>query len=148
MTDFAVAILNDLNSYSVLRYEFAVDECDAWKAFANGIRTSQSWNSDWFTVARRLFLYGGAKEFNPKWDDVDRIVDYATALEAALVPEMDFARKRISCRSAKLITTDPAEQATITTLVKRLYDARSSVVHGSKLSDEKRNWLIRQLRAN
>ena len=30
----------------------------------------------------------------------------------------------------------------IAALVKELYDIRSSVVHGSKLSDEKRDWLI------
>jgi hypothetical protein len=142
VVQFPYRAMNDLNSYSVLRYQFVIDECDPWKRFANGMKTSQSWNADWFTVARRLFLHGGAKEFNPKWDDVDRIVDYVTALEAAVVPEMDFARKRISCRCAKLITTDPARQAAIASLVKRLYDARSSVVHGSKLSNDKRDWLI------
>jgi hypothetical protein len=26
----------------------------------------------WFSVSRRFFLYGGAKEFNPTWDEVDR----------------------------------------------------------------------------
>jgi hypothetical protein len=77
-----------------------------------------------------------------KWDDVDRIVDYLTALEAAVVPEMDFARRRISHRSALLIACDRPEQAAIVTLVRQLYDARSSVVHGSRLSDEKRRWLI------
>jgi Apea-like HEPN len=116
------------------------EEYESWRAFA--IRGSQSWNSEWFSVSRRFFLYGGAKEFNPKWDDVDRILDYVTALEAAVVPEMDFARRRISRRSAMLISSDPTEQSVIATLVKQLYDIRSSVVHGSKLSDEKRDWLI------
>jgi Apea-like HEPN len=134
--------MNDLNSYSALRFDLRSDECNPWNAFAKCIRESQSWNSDWFSVARRFFLYGGAKEFNPKWDDVDRIVDYVTAVEAAVVPDMDFSRRRISHRSAKLISPDPAEQTVTVALMKQLYDIRSSVVHGSKLSEEKRDWLI------
>jgi Apea-like HEPN len=142
VVQFPYRAMNDLNSYSALRFEFRSDECDSWKAFAKNVREGCSWNSDWFSVARRFFLYGGGKEFNPKWDDVDRIVDYMTAVEAAVVPEMDFARRRISQRSSKLVSTDPAVQSVIVALMKHLYDIRSSVVHGSKLSDEKRNWLI------
>lgn len=127
--------MNNLNSDSVLPFNFAQGDCQAWKAFANGLRTSQSWRSEWFSVARHFFLRGGAKEFTPEWDEVDRIVDYATALEATLVPEHDFSRRRISSRAASLVSPD--EQ-----LVKRLYDIRSTIVHGSKLSDEKRQWLL------
>ena len=72
--------MNDLNSYSSLRFEVESEECQLWKAFADSIRRSQSWSSDWFTAARRFFLSGGAKRFDPKSDDVDRIVDYATSL--------------------------------------------------------------------
>lgn len=139
---FPYRAMNDLNSYSPLRFELGSEECESWTTFATAIRASQSWDSEWFSVSRRFFLYGGAKEFNPKWDDVDRILDYVTALEAAVVPEMDFARRRISRRSAMLISSDPPEQSGIATLVKQLYDIRSSVVHGSKLSHEKRDWLI------
>jgi Apea-like HEPN len=142
VVQFPYRAMNDLNSYSPLRFELGSEECESWKVFANAIRGSQSWNSEWVSVSRRFFLYGGAKEFNPKWDDVDRILDYVTALEAAVVPEMDFARRRISRRSAMLISSAPTEQSVIATLVKQLYDIRSSVVHGSKLSDEKRDWLI------
>jgi hypothetical protein len=142
VVQFPYRAMNDLNSYSALRFEFRSEECDTWKAFAKGISEGYSWNSEWFSVARRFFLYGGSKEFNPKWDDVDRIVDYMTAVEASIVPEMDFARRRISQRSARLISTDPVEQSVIVALMKQLYDIRSSVVHGSKLSDEKRDWLI------
>jgi hypothetical protein len=79
--------MNDLNSYSILRFEIGPEECETWKPFSDVIRKSQSWSSDWFATARRFFLSGGAKEFNAKWDDVDRILDYATALESTLVPE-------------------------------------------------------------
>jgi Apea-like HEPN len=142
VVQFPYRAMNDLNSYSALRFELQTDECESWKAFAKGIMESRSWNSEWFSVARRFFLYGGAKEFNPRWDDVDRILDYVTALQAALVPEMDFVRRRINRRSALLISSEAEEQSAVAALVKQLYDIRSSIAHGSKLSDEKRNWLI------
>jgi len=94
-------------------------------------------------VARRFFLYGGAKEFNPLWDEVDRIVDYATMLEAAIVPEHDFLKRRMSHRAAALVApTDRAEHQTVKTLIKQLYEIRSSIVHGSRVSTEARAWLI------
>jgi hypothetical protein len=135
--------MNDLNSYSPLRFNVESNECKSWKAFADCIRESQSWGSDWFGVARRFFLYGGAKEFNPKWDDVDRILDYATALESTLVPEKDYNTQRISRRAAALIAPDDSVQTEeIRKLVKRFYDIRSRIVHGSGLSDENREWLF------
>jgi len=135
--------MNELNSYSPLPLELEPNECQAWTAFATGIRASRSWTSNWFTAARRFFLSGGAKQFNPRWDDVDRIVDYTTALEAALVPEHDFLKRRMSMRVAALVAPDDAsEQQAITKLFKQLYDVRSIVVHGSKLSDENREWLL------
>jgi len=92
-------------------------------------------------VARRFFLYGGAKEFSPRWDEVDRIVDYATALEAVLVPEGEFSRSRSGNRAARLCSDTPSEQQTIANSVKRVYDIRSSIVHGSALSERERDWL-------
>jgi hypothetical protein len=135
--------MNDLNSYSVLRFELGAGECQLWRPFADGIRQSQSWSSDWFGAAKRFFLCGGAKPFNPKWDDVDRIVDYATALESTLVPEKDHNTSRVSRRAAALIAPrDPEEAAVIVRLVKKLYDIRSRIVHGSALDDENRKWLF------
>lgn len=142
VVQFPYRAINDLNSYSPLRFELGPEDCHLWRVFASGIRGSRSWHSEWFSVARRFFLYGGANEFNPVWDDVDRVVDYLTALEAAVVPEMDFSRRRISRRAARLISRDLAEQSVIAALVKQLYDIRSSIVHGGKLSEEKRQWLI------
>jgi hypothetical protein len=142
VVQFPYRAMNDLNSYSALRFELRSDECETWNSFANGIRESLSWRSEWFAVARRFFLYGGAKEFNPMWDDVDRIIDYATALEAALVPEMDFSKRRMSRRAIALVFCDPAEQDGIVGVVKRLYDIRSSIVHGTPLADKQRTWLI------
>jgi hypothetical protein len=134
--------MNDLNSYSRLRFNIEPSECNLWTAFADGIRESPSWRSDWFGVARRFFLYGGAKEFNPKWDDVDRILDYATALESTLVPEKDYNTQRISRRAAALIATDPLQTEDIRKFVTKFYDIRSRIVHGGTLSAENREWLF------
>ncbi len=91
----------------------------------------------------RFFLSGGAKPFNPVRDDVDRVVDYATALEAALVPEKDYNVRRISRRAAALIAADGAVQAELVVkFIKRLYEIRSRIVHGSGLGDKGRQWLI------
>lgn len=68
-------------------------------------------------------MSGGAKPYNPHWSDVDRIVDYATALESALVPEKDYNRRRISHRAAALIR------------------AVSQIVHGSRLGSDEMAWL-------
>jgi len=142
IVQFPYRAMNDLNSYSPLRFNFESNECQPWKEFADGIRESQSWRSNWFGVARRFFLYGGAKEFNPKWDDVDRILDYA-ALESTLVPEKDYNTQRISRRAAALIAPgDPVQTEEIRKLVNRFYDIRSRIVHGDGLSDENREWLF------
>ncbi len=143
IVQFPYRAMNDLNSYSPLRFNVESEDCQSWKAFADGIRESQSWKSGWFAVARRFFLYGGAKEFNPKWDDVDRILDYATALESTLVPERDYNTQRISRRASALITLGNSVQTEeIRKLVKRFYDIRSRIVHGCELSDENRKWLF------
>lgn len=140
---FPYRAMNDLNSYATLRFKVEPEECESWKAFASGIRKSQSWSSDWFVTARRFFLSGGAKEFNPRWDDVDRILDYATALESTLVPEKDYSTRRISRRAAALITPDnPPETEVIVRFMKKFYEIRSRITHGSRLGNENREWLF------
>jgi hypothetical protein len=143
LVQFPYRAMNDLNSYSVLRFEIGPGECESWKAFADAIRAGRSWSSDWFATAKRFFLSGGAKPFNPKWDEVDRIVDYAIALESTLVPERDYNTSRVSRRAAALLAPDDSEEAAIILKVlKKLYDIRSRIVHGSALDDETRTWLF------
>jgi hypothetical protein len=103
---FPYRAMNDVNSYSSRLFGIDPEECKSWKSFAQSIRKSQSWSSDWFATARRFFLYGGAKPFNPQWEEVDRILDYATALESTLVPEKDYNTRRLSRRAAALIAPD------------------------------------------
>jgi hypothetical protein len=48
----------------------------------------------------------------------------------------------MSRRAAALVSQDAREQEIVSKLVKELYDIRSAVVHGSRLSDKSRKWLI------
>jgi hypothetical protein len=141
LTQYPYRMMNSLNSNSVLTTELSETDREQWSEFAGGLRSSQSWGAEWFSVSRRFFLYGGAKEFNPGWGEVDRIVDYATALESALVPEGEFSRSRCANRAAVFCSSDPDERKGVSSLVKKLYDIRSSIVHGSVLGEEDRTWL-------
>jgi hypothetical protein len=74
---------------------------------------------------------------------VDRILDYATALESTLVPEKDYNTRRISRRAAALIAPDnPEEMEVIVRFIKILYEIRSRIAHGSRLSHQNREWLL------
>jgi hypothetical protein len=136
--------MNDLNSQSnEALFQIEQVECDAWSDFAESLRSSDSWRADWFATARRFFLAGGAKPFNPFGDDVDRVVDYATALESTLVPEKgDHITQRIKLRGAALAAPESTERKhEYVLLLKKFYDARSRIVHGNRLDDKTRNWL-------
>jgi hypothetical protein len=69
-------------------------------------------------------------------------VDYTTALESALVPEKDYNRRRISHRASALIQPLGLGDADdVARFMRKVYDIRSQVVHGSRLSDEDMDWL-------
>jgi hypothetical protein len=134
--------MNDLNSYSIPKFIFEPEEIQAWSIFAESIRSSKSWRADWFAAARRFFLGGGAKPFKVERDEVDRIVDYATALESTLVPEKDYNTQRITRRAAELISPDSSGvTADVVRFLKKFYDIRSQIVHGRRLDDKSREWL-------
>lgn len=134
--------MNDLNGSSDSPFQLEPDECGRWKAFANDILQSQSWGSDWFGQARRFFLYGAAKRFDPDENDLDRIVDYTTALESTLVPEKGYNARRVRRRAAALIAPgDAPKSKAVAKLIKQLYEIRSRIVHGGKLGDETKKWL-------
>jgi hypothetical protein len=134
--------MNELNSYSPNKFQVAPDECAVWKDFADDIRRGQSWGSAWFAAATGFFLSGGAKQWNPRLDDADRILDYAAALEATLVGDRDFLKRRLANRAARLIAPDdPKLQGDVLALMGKFYDVRSVIAHGNELGDEDRNWL-------
>lgn len=134
---------------TVFPYRLSQGECQQWDAFADQLRSRPGWNSSWFAVARRYFLYGGAKEFNCyaerqsgiEINEVDRVVDYMIALEAALVTEGDFVSRRLRERAACLVCRDPGESESTKKLLRELYDVRSTIAHGDPLKDEQREFL-------
>ena len=86
---FPYRTMNDLNKNSAFTTELGESECGGFITFAEGLRANQSWGAEWFSVARRFFMYGSGKVYVPQWGEVDRIVDYTTSLEATLMWEMD-----------------------------------------------------------
>ena len=88
---------------STVKYKINLEEWPDFDAFASEMMLQKNWSSNWFKTARRFFLYGGGKEFNPAHDQLDRIVDYMTALEATLVPESDFVGSLLRERAVKLM---------------------------------------------
>jgi len=123
-------------------YSFSQAECDSWDSFRSDLIASQSWLSQWFATARRFFLYGGAKEFNCDWNEVDRVVDYMIALEATLVPEQGFGiGQRLRRRAIALLGLQGDAARTANRVLRDFYAVRSTLVHGSALGDEHRNTL-------
>lgn len=129
---------------STNRYKIEFEECATFDSFASEILSLPNWSSVWFKTARRFFLYGGGKEYNPNHDLVDRIVDYMTTLEAILVPEDRSVGCRLRERAASLLNNDKID-IDVDGLLKDFYKVRSTVVHGGDISSFKDNVLIRNM---
>lgn len=132
-------VISELVSSSTYPYKLNQNKCNQWDAFAREMMSLPAWYSKWFGVARRFFLYGGGKEFNPEIDEVDRVVDYMIALEAALVPERDFVGKRLRKRAEAILPPNGNED--VPKLIQNLYDIRSTIAHGSALCAEQKTYL-------
>lgn len=130
-----------VSTTTTLRYEINLEECSRFDAFALEIVSQENWSSSWFKIARRFFLYGGGKEYNPTHDQLDRIVDYMTALESILVPESEFVGRRLRERAAMLLKDTDFELVTMKRLLRDLYNIRSTIVHGSKISSKHKDAL-------
>jgi hypothetical protein len=137
-------IVNDLNSNALWETKLNETERDNWRQFAGEMRTSPSWQSNWFVRAKDAFLRGGSREFNPGIGVLDRIIDYMTALETVLVSEDKFVSKRLTERGARLLNTDEQGIEKCVTLLKRLYTLRSILVHGNVVSDDELKWVREQ----
>ena len=90
-------------------------------------------DSTWFAVAKRFFLYGGAKEFNPYIGELDRILDLAVALEAVLVFEKDFVSRLLRERAIRLLEVEGDSVRPIRTILNSFYGYRSTIAHGDAL---------------
>ena len=127
-------------------YYIESEECAKFDAFAKEISSLKNLTSTWFQTARRFFLYGGGKEYNPQHNEVDRVVDYITALEAILVPERDgFIGRRLRERAVSLIKYQNIDHDDTKQLLRDFYNARSTVVHGSDISPYKTGILKRNI---
>ena len=124
-------------NYSTRQYVLKQAECADWEKFANPLQASAQWNSAWFSVSRRFLLYGGGKEFNANFEgDVDRVIDYITALEAALVPESDFVSRRLRERALRLLSLRGTADRSARKLISQMYGIRSTLVHGGSLGQD------------
>lgn len=137
---FPQRITADITTSSFYRFNQA--DCDSWQNFASKLTGRESWRSQWFTTGRRFFLYGGAKEFNPEWNEADRVVDYMVALEASLVPERGFGiGQRLRKRAISLLGLSGEAARDTSRTLSDFYGVRSTLVHGSPLSEEQNNSL-------
>ena len=123
------------------RYELKQTECESFDAFVTELEPFFTAGADWFDVARRFFLYGGAKEFNRHFDEIDRIVDYTIALESILVFETEFISRRLRERAARLLGR--RDDRGLVRLLRDFYRLRSTIVHGAPFSDTNRDLLDR-----
>jgi len=139
-------ISNLVSGSSTRPFVFNQPDVAVWESFASSLKPSPSWNSPWFKVARRWFVYGGAKEFNPYIEsgvrgdfdgEVDRVADYVAALEAILLPENDlFIQRRLRERAVRLLGLTDENASSTKKLLTRFYGIRSTLVHGSPLSND------------
>jgi hypothetical protein len=128
-------VISGIGGDSTRQFALSKGEVANWEGFATTLRSSPSWRSTWFQVARRCFLYGSGDEFNANFpSEVDRVADYVAALEAALVPENDFVSRRLRERAVKLLGLEGDASTTLKKLLNELYAIRSTLVHGSPLS--------------
>jgi hypothetical protein len=135
------SVMNSLNRNSAFTSEFQEDQCEAIRDFVNGLPKSQSWGAPWFQIARRYFMHGSGKEYLPQWANVERIVNYGTALEATLTPEQDFTKNRFINRGSLLIADTDRDPEETKERLKELYGHRSTIVHGRDLNEESIDWL-------
>lgn len=115
-------------------YQLESEECAVFDNFAKEMRSQKNLTASWFKTARRFFLYGGGKEFNPFHDEVDRVVDYVTALEALLIPERDFIGRRLRERAVSLLNNSDTDSEDTKELLKNFYNVRSAIIHGSDIA--------------
>ncbi len=121
-------------THTINRYNIESEECAQFDLFASEILSLPNWSSVWFKIARRFFLYGGGKEYNPRHGLVDRVVDYITALETVLVPEKDFIGKRLRERAVALLKECQIDRDYTKRLLRDFYSVRSAVIHGGDIS--------------
>jgi hypothetical protein len=126
--------------HSPYHYRMSEQEIPAFNAFCEESAKWPGWDSEWFKLARRYFLWGGAKEFHPGRDN-ERILDYMIALEASFVPETDFVSRRLRERTAAILGGTEEQKTVFRKKMNDLYGIRSALAHGNTLSSEQTRFL-------
>ena len=135
-------VMSDIHPFC--EYELQQEECSNFDEFASEIMSRKNWGATWFQTARRFFLYGGGKEFNPRHNELDRIVDYIIVMESILVPEKgDFIGSRLRERAILLLKSHIIDHKDTKRLLKDFYNIRSTIVHGADVSSFKNGVLYR-----
>ncbi len=124
--------ISPLVTTSTRPFQFAQADCTAWERFAEPLKSAPQWYSSWFRVVRRCLLYAGGKEFNPNFhDDIDRVIDYMTALEATLVAKSKPIALCMKERAVRLLGLSGQDADDARNLLSEMYNIRSTLVHGS-----------------
>jgi hypothetical protein len=86
-------------------------------------------------LAIHVLLKGSVEHHNP-FPVIDTLIDYTIALESLYLLRGEDKRQNLSSRIATLLSKDKSEEKQICRNIKKFYDIRSDIVHGS-LMDEK-----------
>lgn len=121
--------------HSRFHYKMSDDDTPVFDEFFEQAPKWPGWNSEWFKIARRYFLWGGSKRFHPGRDN-ERILDYMIALEASFVPERDFVSRRLRKRGAAILGGSEDEKSSLRKMLNEFYGIRSALAHGDALSPE------------
>ncbi len=86
-------------------------------------------------LAIHLLLKGSLENNNP-FSIIDRLIDYTTGLESLYLHGEENKRNNLSSRIATLLSKDECDEKQLRKFIKKFYDIRSDIIHGS-LIDEK-----------
>ncbi len=144
-TQYPYRFISPLVGNSSPEYHLDTEDIDAWLQFRDNMRGAESWSSPWVRTCKKFFLYGTSVEFSVNTEELDRVVNYMIALEAALVPERDFVSARLKQRALALVEWEAGEeQATAKKALSELYSIRSTIAHGSTVGDKSIQFLKEQ----
>jgi len=87
------------------------------------------------SLAIHIFLKGCAERWSP-FVKIDRLLDYTIALESLYLLRDDEKKEKLSSRIAILLSKDKSEERQIRQDIKRFYNIRSDIVHGSLVDRE------------
>jgi hypothetical protein len=91
-------------------------------------------------LAIHMLLKGSAENYNP-FLIIDRLIDCTIALESLYLLRGDDKRDKLSSRIAALLSEDKSEEKQIRHDIKKFYDIRSDIVHGSLIDRKKIKFL-------